>query len=126
MLLTSEIQHEIATWLKANGATYDDLCAKISDDPHDRPSASTVSRWVRGRVNWIQPQLGVRLCQVIGMSIPEDTAGPARLGLSNFSLELAQTIEHLPPRYRARIKKSVQHELMRYMADDNRAKTALA
>jgi hypothetical protein len=120
MLLSPEIQRAIISWLREHGATYADLCAKISDDPHDRPSPSTISRWAHGKVHWIQPMLGARLIEVLGIEAPVEDSGASRLGLSNFSLEIAQTIEHMPPKYRTRVRKCVQAELMRYMSESNR------
>jgi len=123
MLLTPELQQGIKTYLSRNQATYSELCDKISTDRHDRPSESTVSRWLAGRVKYIQDPLAMRLLEVIGMDAP----GPepsALLGLSNFSLELAQQVEFMPPKYRSRIRRFVSDELGRYVAESNRANRA--
>jgi len=127
MQLTAEIQHALVQWLREHDATYDDLCLKISNDPHERPAASTVSRWVRGKVRWVQPQLGARLIEILGLHLREEEAAPARLGLSNYTLELAHTIEHLrvhSPKGARRVQNFIRDELSRYIAEDNRTNNA--
>jgi len=119
MLLTPEIQRGISTWLSANHATYNDLCAKIADDPHDRPSPSTISRWISGKVRFIHDPLAQRLVTIIGIDPPEQDTAPSRLGLSKFSLELAQKVEFLPPKYRTRIRNFVSDEMNRYVVEAN-------